>query len=157
MTNDFFEEIPIELRLGREASPGEVNRALRSLGFHLNYDVYSLARPGSGPHPKWQSENIAEVELLRNGKEVDAQDPCDTIRFIYPLATIDSSMINPFVKAVSDTMSTLRCSLFHDNIAIDVDTLSQHLTKCATDLLQKWGEEPGSKTLRLMIMRSHAG
>ncbi|MBT9556714.1 MAG: hypothetical protein IV100_11840 [Myxococcales bacterium] len=154
MTDDFYEEIPVELHLGREASPGEINRVLRSLGFRLHYDVYALPRPGPGPHPNWQSENVVEVEMIRAGVEVDAQDPCDTIRMIYPLATIDSPLIDTFLKALHDVSEAFGCALRLDGSTVELDDVSNYLTDCVSQLLQKWGEEPGSKSLRAMIMEN---
>ena len=36
-----------------------------------------------------------------------------------------------------------------------VEAVSDHITECVTDLLESWGEEPGSKSLRIMIMESY--
>jgi len=151
MTDSFHEEVAVELRLDTTLSAGALNRALRGLGFKLDYDVYSMSRPDEGAHPVWQSECLVEVELLRGGEPVDAQDGCDTLRLVYPLATIDSSMTDPFLGAVDAVKAAFGGSLLLAGELVTTSDVSAYMTACITKLMEEWGEEPGSESLRLMI------
>lgn len=147
----FYEEVSLELRLGRIVRPGEVNRCLRSLGFRLHYDVYSKPRPDHDAHPPWQSDTLVEVELLRDSTEVDAQEGCDTVCMVYPLATLPSSMIAPFLDAVQDVSRCLGGRVCLQGVAVEREGQLRHLTECVSHLMEEWGEEPGSESLVLMI------
>lgn len=155
MNDDFCEEIAVELRLGRLVPPGELNRQFKTAGFKLYYDVYAMPRPDPSPHPKWQSEHSVDVELSVGTEEVDAQEFCDTIRLAYPLATIDSSLIDHFLETVAEVRSRLGGELWRDGEKITLSELSECLTDAVSKLLTEWGEEPGSKDLRVMIMNSY--
>ena len=155
-TDDVFHErVSIAIRLGRTAPPGELNQQMKGLGFTLDYDVYSMPRPESAPYANWESRQLAVVYLYKDGNEVDAQDECDTVELRYPLATINSAHVEPFLRTLEATHARLGGSLLLSNAPTTVEAVSQHITQCITDLLENWGEEPGSKSLRRMIMESH--
>lgn len=148
-TDDFYEEVVVNLVLGRVVSSGELNRVLRSVGFDLFYDVYAFARPTAGP--SWQSEVLTQLRFFLDGKPNYAQDGCDCISFVYPLATIDSSMIEPFVDILERVQVGLGGYLYMANRTVDRQAIVDSLANTVSALLRDWSEEPGSKTLRIMI------
>ena len=107
----FYQEETVELKLGRVCQPGEMNRVLKKLGFKLYYDVYAL--PRKDEYPDWQSDTFVSVTMLLAGEEVDAQEACDQVNMTYPLATIDSSFIGEFVRAVISVKAMLSGTLYH--------------------------------------------
>lgn len=155
MSDDFCEEVSVNLRFNRTVSPGEVNRQLKATGFRLYYDVYSMPRPDPAPHPEWQSDHSIAVDLLMDEDEVDAQESCNALRLAYPLATIDSALIDHFLSKVHEVQARLGGELRRNDQVTNLSELSRCLTDAVSRLLVEWGEEPGSKDLRLMIENSY--
>lgn len=154
-TDDVFHErVAVAIRLVRTVSPGELNRHLKALGFTLDYDVYSMPRPESDTQPNWQARQLAFVYLSKDENEVDAQDECDTVELRYPLATIDSALVEPFLRTLESTHTRLGGDLVMNGAPTTIEAVSEHITQYISDLLENWGEEPGSKNLRRMIMEN---
>lgn len=151
----FHEEVAVSIRLPLPMSPGEMNRTLRSLGYTLWYDVYSLPRPDAPPHPEWQSDILALVHLYLDQREVDAQETSDSIELRYPLATLDTTMISPFLVALSDLEAAVGGSLWMFGATTTIEAVSRHLSALASELMEELGEEPGSLSLCRMIEASY--
>ena len=147
----FHEQVVVTLDFERALTPGETNRQLRTLGFTLHYDVYSMGRPDPPPHPNWQSEILVNIDMVRDGDEVDAQDAADAIRLRYPLARLDSPMMDRFVEVVEAVQARFGGKLYIDGKVVNCAAISAMLTACASELMQEWGEEPGSEILAMMI------
>lgn len=150
MDTEFYEEVAVTLALAEAVSAGRLNRILRDLGATLYYDVYSFDRPDK--HPRWQSEAFASVDLTLNGERADAQDGADTIRVSYPLATVPSTFIGPYVELVYTLADRLDgVPVHYDGRPITAPELTVELERMVTELMTEWGEEPGSQTLVMMI------
>ena len=145
MSCSFHEMIDIHFELGDKFSAGKINRLLKELGATLHYDVYSFER--QEPHPVWQSSHFAAIDLLIDDEEVDAQDGCDAIRLSYPLATIGSEYVSRFVNLVYALATKLECAPMFEGVRITQEELIEYCEGCITELMEKWGEEPGSETL----------
>ncbi|UWQ03520.1 hypothetical protein K3X44_15485 (plasmid) [Aliiroseovarius crassostreae] len=149
----FHQEIEVSIRLSARQEPGTLNRILKSLGAILHYDVYSF--PRSSPGPNWQSENLASVYLFCDGKEVDAQEKVDQIQLRYPLATIGAEHVNSFASLVAKLSNAPQAEATLDGRVVDADGIVQHCDGLASDLMEQWGEEPGSKSLRVLIEENY--
>ena len=149
--NDLFhQEKDIKLTLGRTVEAGEINRIFKELGLRLYYDVYAMDRENKGDN--WQSTSYLMVSMYKEGVSVNVQDSCDELILSYPLATIDSCYINKFANLVENIKNKLKGNLFFEDSEINSkQDIINCFTKFVTDLLDNWGEEPGSKDLTIMI------
>ena len=145
---DITESVQVALRLGRLVPPGELNKALRSLGFRLYYDVYGLPRASGEP---WQSEVVIDVQLYRDGARVDAQDACDQVVLIYPFATVPTPCIDVFTAKAEAASNELGGELLLDGKRTSPSELNEFLVGLASDLMREWGEEPGSEEVTRII------
>ncbi|QEM82666.1 hypothetical protein [Halomonas binhaiensis] len=148
-SDEFHQSVSVFIDLPKEFSPGEINRLLKSNGATLDYDVYSFYRQEEGPI--WQSESIVQIRLFHSEKEVDAQGIVDRIELEYPLATIDSSYINEFARLTSLLTKTFDGVATLNGNSVTKDGLISYCDTLVSDLMETWGEEPGSKNLRIMI------
>ena len=148
----FYEEVIVSLKLGRNVSPGELNRVLKSLDFTLYYDVYAMEVENN---EDWQSETYMDIEALICGDGVDAQDTCDELRLVYPLARVSSSYIEKFSDLCQVLKLKLGGDLYLNHVKISRDGILEHMTQCVTNLMEEWGEEPGSRTLAMMIENNY--
>ncbi|MBY6111824.1 hypothetical protein KUV74_15630 [Halomonas sp. DP1Y21-3] len=153
--DEFHQTVSVIIDLPRVYSPGESNRILKTAGANLNYDTYSFYRKEKAP--AWQSETIIQLKLFLSGKLVDAQDPIDKIELEYPLATLDSKYIGQF-GALVDEISNIfgDASTLCGNKVSGKDVIA-HCDKLSSELMESWGEEPGSKHLRIMIESMYSG
>lgn len=150
MTNDpFYQIISVSFKLGKQYSAGEINRILKEAGATLHYDVYGYKRSNKGPI--WQSESYIYVTLFCKGKEVDAQESIDKIELQYPMATISSEYISKFVDAVMELASIFDVAALLNGKPSDKKSLISYCENIVTVLMNEWGEEPGSKSLRILI------
>ncbi|WP_299843672.1 hypothetical protein [uncultured Paracoccus sp.] len=154
MPADFFEEVPVVLKLDSPRSAGELNRVLRELGATLDYDVYNFDR--SEKHPIWQSESYALIDLAIGGQRADAQDGADQITVSYPMATIPSTYIARFVDLVLALAGRLGATVLYCGEPVDRGQMITELDKIVTSLMTEWGEEPGSESLAIMIEEQFA-
>jgi len=148
----FHEEEIIRLKLGRVVTPGELNRVLKGLKFKLFYDVYGME---SCDGEDWQSETYVDVEILFRGDETDAQGECDELRLAYPLARVDSSYIEKFADLCEVLKLKLGGELFLNNDKTNHKGILDYFTQCVSELMEEWGEEPGSKGLAFLIESSY--
>ena len=148
-TDPFHQMVSVLFPLDRALSPGAVNRVMKSLGATLHYDVYGFDRDDE--HPIWQSGSYVYVSLLREGKEVNAQDDCDAIELRYPLATVSSEYVSRFVDVVNKLESQLAVKPRIGGHVVNGDLVASHCEALVTELMQEWGEEPGSKQMRVLI------
>ncbi|WP_323774420.1 hypothetical protein [Alcanivorax sp.] len=150
MMNDPFNQIvSVVIELGRLYSPGEINRIMKESGAVLHYDVYGFDRTEKGPI--WQSETYIYVALFCEGEEVDAQESVDKIELQYPMATIGAEYISKFSDTTLNIASKFDSEVLLDGKAIDKEALVSHCESLITELMNEWGEEPGSQTLRILI------
>lgn len=150
MKNDPFHQIvSVFLELGERYSSGAINRIMKETGATLHYDVYSFERAEKGP--VWQSESYVYIALFCDENEVDAQDSADKIELQYPMATISSEFILKFVDVAVDLSSQFNASLTFDGKPIGRSELVSYCEGLATSLMSEWGEEPGSKSIRVLI------
>lgn len=150
MSDKYFQQVSITLKLNKEISGGTLNRVIKSYGAKLSYNVYAFERLDS--FPNWQSECFAYVKLEKSGNEVDAQEGCDSIILNYPMATIDSSNISVFSNLVIDLSKALDAEVFSDLGLIESKiSLVDYLDSVSSKLMSETGEEPGSEILRMMI------
>jgi hypothetical protein len=141
--------VQFHIALSDALTAGALNVAMKSLGFRLHYDVYAKARDDKGS--AWQSENYASVDTLLSGRRSDAQDGCDRLAVSYPLATIDSAFIPKFAGLVASLAAALKGHLEYNGQVVSTEQIIDILSQHATALMQEWGEEPGSKELRVLI------
>lgn len=147
--DEFHQCVSVVVELPRVYSSGEANRVLKSIGATLNYDVYSFYRKENGP--AWQSEIIVQLKLFCSGKPVGAQEPIDRIELEYPLATLDSCYINEFANLVDKISSEFEGDAALYGKKVTGNEVIVHCDKLSSDLMESWGEEPGSKNLRIII------
>lgn len=152
---NFHESVEPRLKLNRVLSPGEANRVLKSLGFKLHYDCYDFPRPDPKPHPNWQSDALVSLAMYRNGEEVDAQEECDELGFQYLLASLDAALVDPFLELVVTTQSAFGGVVEFSGKESSIDDIRRYIDSCITELMTEWGEEPGSKTLDILIASSY--
>ncbi len=150
----FHQQVKIHLPCQKAIESGQMNRIMKELGAKLYYDTYAFPRFENGPN--WQSETYAGVHLFYDGSEVSAQDSIDTILLVYPLATIGSEYMVPFVKLTKKLASAFDCKLVLNDSLVSSKDILLHCEKLASDLMQNWGEEPGSKYLRILIEEQYA-
>ena len=154
MTKDLFhQEKKISLKFERTVESGELNRVLRSLGFKLFYDVYGMERKDKSED--WQSETYMDIETLYSGELVDAQDNCNELFLVYPLATIDSSFIELFANLTGEIKNKLGGKLTFEGKEVSPNDIVDIFTGYVTELMNEWGEEPGSMSLSIMIEREY--
>lgn len=145
----FRQEVPFDVVPSRVLSAGELNTSFKSLGMKLFYDVYAMLRDDEVPN--WQSDAYASVDLYLHGESVDAQDGCDRIVVSYPLATIDSCYVPRFADLLASLAIAVDGKIVHDGEAVGRDQVVAVLNRWASDLMENWGEEPGSRNLRIII------
>ncbi|MBK8287034.1 MAG: hypothetical protein IPK97_20410 [Ahniella sp.] len=148
----FFQEVPFQIALPKPIGSGELNMIMKSAGIELFYDVYAKRRGDKGA--SWQSETFANVDTLLYGERSDAQEGCDALLLSYPLATIDASYIPKFARLAAELSSSFGVPISYEGKAVDESGIVEILCQKATKLMQEWGEEPGSKTLRILIESS---
>lgn len=148
----FHQEVSFQVIPSKRLNAGELNAAMKSVGMDLYYDVYAM--PRDGEVAEWQSETYANVDLYLGGKSADAQEGCDLIVVSYPLATIDSSYISRFGELIVAVSGAVCGRIEYDGKPMGRDAVIDVLTQCATDVMENWGEEPGSKELRVLIETS---
>lgn len=145
----FHQVVSVHLDLPRRLTPGELNRVMKEAGATLHYDVYSFDRDDTVP--MWQSESYVDVVLEADGAEVDAQDAVDHAVLEYPLATIGAEYMSRFADTAFDLASRLGADVRLDAQPVDRAALLAHFESLSSELLSEWGEEPGSKSLRMLI------
>lgn len=150
MSDDQFHQIvSVLVHFGKLHSPGEVNRIFKTLGAKLHYDVYGFDRLEKGP--VWQSESYAYITLFRDQNEVDAQDSSDSVELQYPLATIGSEYIEKFADLAVRVAEAFNTQPKINGETVDRQSIISLCEDLASDLMSEWGEEPGSRTLRILI------
>ncbi len=145
----FHQMIDVKIIFKKPFQAGKLNRLLKGLGAKLHYDVYSFER--SDEIPIWQSESFVYVSLFYEGAEVDAQDTSDSMELSYPLATIGTEYIVKFAEVMEQVSKELEGQSLLNGVAINKEGFIAHCDELATELMQEWGEEPGSETLRILI------
>jgi len=153
MKNDpFHQTLALKISFNRTYQSGELNRILKKLGATLYYDVYAFDRNDKAPN--WQSESYADITTFFEEQEVDAQENSDSLEISYPLATIGTEYIPVFAELVEKIATVFHSSPELNGNRITIPMLIEHCDTLSTDLLQTWGEEPGSKNLRILIETS---
>ncbi|MEH6448307.1 MAG: hypothetical protein V7765_06515 [Oleispira sp.] len=153
MWGDLHESKNINISLSETIGAGKGNRLFRELGAILHYDVYSFE---ASENEIWQSESILDIELRRDGVEVDAQDDFNQIILFYLLASRPSSDQTKALNLVSKVISTFNGNASYLGQPFSVDSVQGNWDEANDFLLKEWGEEPGSESLRRMIEENHA-
>jgi len=153
MWGELHEEKEVIVALPREYTAGEGNRLFKELGATLNYDVYSFDAPQS---EDWQSDAILHSTLYSKGEEVDAQDDFNEIKVIYPFATRPSSDQSKALLLIKEIIEKFKGIATYQGQAFNIESTQKDWDKCNDFLLKEWGEEPGSKSLRIMIEENYA-
>ena len=149
MQDIYHQIVSIILKFDTPYSSGHLNRQLKELGATLHYDVYSIER--KKPCPIWQSESLVFIQTYLNNKQTDAQESCDTLVLEYPLATLGSENISEFANTAENFSRKFNTNLLLNNIIVTKLDIIKHCEELATDLLENFGEEPGSESLAIMI------
>lgn len=150
MTNDPFHQIvSVTVPFGKPYSPGEINRIFKSLGATLHYDIYGFDRLDQPP--LWQSESYVYTALSFKNKEVDAQEVSDGVELQFPLATIGSEYIEKYADLVERLSSEFSATPHLEGKPTDRNGIISRCESLSSDLMKEWGEEPGSKTLKILI------
>ena len=149
MQDEFHQMVDVELVLLDIVSAGKLNRIFKENGATLSYDVYSFEKQDQSFD--WQSDSYIYCRLFLNNDEVDAQDSVDKLILSYPLATIGSEYIPIFVDKVRKLADALGGSLYLDSKPISDTNLTEYFDSCVTSLMENFGEEPGSKSLAILI------
>ncbi|KZM42190.1 hypothetical protein OA92_13410 [Marinomonas sp. SBI22] len=145
----FHQSVSVFIDFDKTYSSGQLNRKLKELGATLYYDVYSFKRKDKGPI--WQSESLIYVVTFYDDKEVDAQDSSNRLELKYPLATLGADQITMFAKVAGNVADSFGVKPLLDGLEVTEGEIIQHCEDLVTDLMEQWGEEPGSKTLRIFI------
>lgn len=154
MSNDqFYQLVSVMIPFGVRHSPGKINRIFKSLGATLHYDVYGFNRLEKGPI--WQSESYVYTTLFLEGIEVDAQEESDSVELQYPLATIGSEYIEKFAELVERVAAAFDSEALLDGKPTNKKSIISWCENLTSNLMDEWGEEPGSQTLRMLIESSY--
>jgi hypothetical protein len=150
---ELHEQKEVIVSLPEIIQAGKGNRILRELGATLHYDVYSFEAQKS---EIWQSESLLYLRLRENETEVDAQENFNEIRIIYPLATRPSSDQSAALSLINKIVSSFKGSTSYQGQSYNSDLVQRDWDSCNDYLLKEWGEESGSKSLRMMIEENNA-
>lgn len=148
----FHQTVSVFINLDKTYTSGQLNRKVKELGAKLHYDVYSFEREDKGPI--WQSESLIYVVTFNDDKEVDAQDSSNKLELQFPLATLGTEQISKFANVVTNVADAFSVKPLINGSEVTETEIVEHCDGLVTDLMETWGEEPGSETLR-MIIESH--
>lgn len=148
MWGELHEEKEIAIRLPDLIEAGKGNRLFRELGASLHYDIYDFP---VGDYDSWQSKSLLHIRLFNRGKEVDAQEDFDEIRAVYPFADRPSSNQHLALDLIQRLISAFAGEATYQGEAFEKQKVLKDWDACNDFLLKEWGEEPGSKSLRVMI------
>ena len=149
LTDCFRQEVPFQILLRQPLAAGSLNVVMKTVGMQLFYDTYAMPREGDGI--PWQSDTYANVDTFLGGQRSDAQDGCDRLVVSYPLATIDARYIPKFAELLEKLSAATQGELEYEGQTVTGSQVEQVLRRQATLLMEEWGEEPGSKELRVLI------
>ena len=153
--DELHEEEAVELRAEGRGSGPLLRQVLREAGLELDDDVFLLRRPRREVRP-WQSDAATEVEILADGAETyDADAGWDTVRLVYPLATVPADLIALFVDTASAIAARLGLPLRHRGAVVSAAELRETLTAIAATLASGPGA-PGSEELAIEIAARYA-
>ena len=151
MSDDpFHQQVCVTIEFDKTHTAGELNRKLKGLGATLHYDVYSFDRAEKGPI--WQSQSLAYVDTFKDEQVVDAQESVDTLKLEYPLATLTSDYIEKFAELMTKVAQAFNTTPLLNGEPITANGFIEHCDELVTDLMETWGEEPGSEVLVIMMM-----
>ncbi len=153
MWGDLHESKKLILVLPEKIEAGKANRLFRELGADLHYDVYSFKAEHAEP---WQSESLLYIDLKVNGVKVDAQEDFDQIDAIYLFATRPSSDQGKVLYLLEKIIEKFDAKCEYDGKKFDPIEVQKDWDSVNDFLLKEWGEEPGSKSLRIMIEENYA-
>ena len=153
MWGELHEEKSIDIKLNVEISGGKANRLFNELGATLHYDVYSFDIDN---YENWQAESLLHITLKNNGNEVDAQDDFDEIIASYPFALRPSSDQRKVICLIEALIKTFDGEAFYNSNIFSIESTQLDWGTCNDFLLKEWGEEPGSKSLAIMIAENYA-
>lgn len=148
----FHQTVSVFINLDKSYTSGQLNRKLKELGAKLHYDVYSFEREDKGPI--WQSESLIYMVTYSDDNEVDSQESSNRLELQYPLATLGTEHISKFAKIVGKISDAFGVRPTLNGTKTTEVEIVEHCDSLVTDLMETWGEEPGSETLR-MIIESH--
>lgn len=153
MWGELHEEKKISISLPELVQAGMGNRLLRELGATLHYDVYSFEAEQA---EIWQSDALLDIEIRRDGVEVDAQEDFNEIIVIYPLSIRPSSDQQKALELISKIVSKFNGKACYKGQPFVIEIVQNDWDSCNDYLLKEWGEEPGSESLRRMIEENGA-
>lgn len=148
----FHQTVSVFINFDKTYTSGQLNRKLKELGAKLHYDVYSFEREDKGPI--WQSESLIYIVTYMDANEVDAQESSNKLELQFPLATLGAEYISKFARTVETVSEAFGVQAILDGSATTAEKIIEHCDNLVSDLMETWGEEPGSETLR-MIIESH--
>lgn len=142
------EEVLLRAKPCRSAR--ELWRLLPKIGFQLDDDVFTLPRTDRG-RPRWQSDAIAYVTVLRGDEELYEDDgEWDVVRLDYHLATLPRHFIWPFSASAAELAAHLNLPLEFRGAEVSPEQLRVRLMEYAEEVAAHFGE-PGSKDVRMFI------
>tara|TARA_Y100000034_G_scaffold129692_1_gene186638 strand:- start:557 stop:1024 length:468 start_codon:yes stop_codon:yes gene_type:complete len=154
MWGELHQEKSIEIELAESVNSGQANRLFREFGATLSYDVYSFDLPQKEVED-WQSESLLYITLKNRNCEVDAQNDFDTIVASFPLATRPSSDQLKALNKVQEIAEKFNGKASYMGNEFVIGNVQTDWDMCNDFLLKEWGEEPGSKSLRIMIEENY--
>jgi hypothetical protein len=153
MWGELHESKTVQIMLDKIMNAGKANRIFRELGAKLFYDVYDFE---ANEHENWQSESLLGITLKLNGIEVDAQDDFDEIEASYLFASRPSSDQNKALDLIQILIKKFNGKGIYQGADFNMAEVQMDWDKCTDFLLKEWGEEPGSKSLSIMIEENYA-
>lgn len=132
----------------------ELSKILRSLGFTLHEDVFSLDR--SDDVAAWQSDSIVEVQLVFNERETfNLKGKWNSIRLQYYLATLPVELGSIFLDTVHKIAQALNLPMRFRGEVVSVEQLRAIFDRYSKELVNDLGESPGSEGLAIMIHEAY--
>ncbi len=149
----FHQEVNFLVRMAAPITAGQLNSTVRALGMRLYYDVYAM--PRADRPESWQSETYLNLDTYLEGERSDAQDGADSLVASYPLATLEASYIPKFATLLARLASAVNGRIEHHGDIVDEPGVIEILHRHTSQLMESWGEEPGSKAIRILIESNH--
>jgi len=153
MWGELHEEKIVEIILDCTINAGKANRIFRELGAELFYDVYAFK---AQENESWQSETLLGITLKLDGVEVDAQDDFNKIEASFLFASRPSSDQSKALALIEKLLMMFNGKGIYEGCAFTASDVQKDWDCCSDFLLKEWGEEPGSKSLAIMIHESYA-
>lgn len=130
-------------------------KILKTSGFTLHEDVFSLDRPKKPPLPIWQSESFVEVSILNDNEEVyESSGEWNKLVLRYLLATQPRQGIPTFAKTAATLSERLGIPMVFHGKPVTIEELEANLNRFAGEVTANLGE-PGSEEVAILIRATY--